>query len=177
VPLPRSNTPGLSVVPVTAQPHDRCQASAVTGYVSSAYRTGARYRSQLHIRAIRDQVRSVAEFGSMRSSAPPPAARRWVSLSFSRLPARADPACCARPGGRARAGPARRARWLTDASAGAGDADPRDAPLSRSVAGQFLRRSPTPPRQQWRPSGTKPFAQRPSARHPTAPSRHAHWSA
>ena len=36
--------------------------------------------------------------------APPAAARTWLSWYSSRVPARADPACCARPGGRARAG-------------------------------------------------------------------------
>jgi hypothetical protein len=38
------------------------------------------------------------------SSTPPPAARRWLSLSPGSRACQAGPACCARPSGRARAG-------------------------------------------------------------------------
>jgi hypothetical protein len=40
----------------------------------------------------------------MGSSAPPPAARTWLAWYTSSRARRADPACCARPDGRARAG-------------------------------------------------------------------------
>ena len=45
---------------------------------------------------------------SMASRTPPAAARAWAESSFDSRARRTGPACCARPGGRARAGPARR---------------------------------------------------------------------